>query len=154
MKVAIAMAVQVALVFSSPELPIFPPCHALGILEGEKKREMMRWERKKSWNSDTSVGSGTSRRTMDGGVGDGQMKMAMEKRKREKKKEYEMMRRKEEKKWLWLVRGMRKERKNGFHGNGPNGMVVCVRERERIGIGGRKDLKNCQISQGDAQKWF
>ena len=26
------------------------------------------------------------------------------------------------------MRGMRKERKNGFHGNGPNGMVVCERE--------------------------
>ena len=67
------------------------------------------------------------------------------KKEREKKNIYEMMRRKEEKKWLWLVRGMRKEKKNGFHGNGPNGMVVCVRERERISIGGRKDLKNCQI---------
>ena len=46
--------------------------------------------------------SGTSRQTMDGGVGDGKMKMAMEKRKREREREkkYEMMRRKEETRWL------------------------------------------------------
>ena len=28
--------------------------------------------------------------------------------------------------FMGLVRGMRKERKNGFHGNGPKGMHVCV----------------------------
>lgn len=65
-------------------------------------------------------------------------------KKKEREKKNEMMKRKEEKKWLWLVRGMRKEKK-WVSREWPEG-DGCVWEREGKDrysrIGGRKDLKN------------